>query len=181
MKNCGQGLCVLPPGKGLLLALSAHPLAPLFAFFLASTNVPRIISLLLGLVQEKAEVKWSRLARREHECPGFSLHGLMSPRLLGIRFPLPLSSLGCCGLGLRDMASSTVVTEKHNYPSPSLASQKSHRDQGLISKPGRVGPVPQSNAGACNPGTSHGLGAAEAAGVKGGRDVAQGRAQPTKL
>lgn len=41
--------------RGSLLALSASPLAALFAFFLASTKVPSIVSLFLGLVQEEAE------------------------------------------------------------------------------------------------------------------------------
>lgn len=35
---------------------------------------------------------------------------------------LPLGSLDHCGFGLQDMASSSVVIEKHNYLSPSPAS-----------------------------------------------------------
>lgn len=86
------------------------------------------------------------MARREHECPVSSLHALVSSRLLGTCFPFLLGSLGLCGFGLQDIASSSVVIDKYNDPSPS-ASQKNHRDQDLISRPGRVRPVPQSNAG----------------------------------
>lgn len=38
--------------EGLGLVLSAHPVASSFAFFLASTKVAGIMSLLLGCVQE---------------------------------------------------------------------------------------------------------------------------------
>lgn len=112
-----------------LLALSANPLASLFAFFLASTKVPRITSLLLERVQEKAESKQARLAGREHACPGSSLHARRSPGLLGNGFPLPLGSLGgfCLGHGIQ-LSGDRRAQLSQCFP----GFQRNHRDQGLI-------------------------------------------------
>lgn len=62
------------------------------------------------------------MARREHESPVSSLHALVSPRLLGTCLLLPLVILDHCGFGLQDMASNSVVIDKHNYLSLSPAS-----------------------------------------------------------
>lgn len=46
-----------------------------------------------------------------------AVSSLHTPIPGGICLPLPLGSLGSWGFGLQGMASSSVVTDKHNYPS----------------------------------------------------------------